>query len=87
MRTKLLIQLVHFRQWRSGLCAPTLNRDLRVIPIQDRQIARLRQKDATTRNSAGLSDHVWTLEEIVEMADSYMPKPGKRGPYNKNQAA
>jgi hypothetical protein len=41
----------------------------------------------TPAMAAGLSDHVWTLEEIVQMADSYMPKPGKRGPYNKNQAA
>ena len=30
-----------------------------------------------------LSDHVWSLEEIVQMADNYMPKPGKRGPYKK----
>ena len=30
---------------------------------------------------AGLSDHVWSPEEIVMMADGYMPKSGKRGPY------
>jgi hypothetical protein len=35
--------------------------------------------------AAGLSDHVWSLEEIVTMADSYMPQPGKRGPYKKNK--
>ena len=33
--------------------------------------------------SAGLSDYVWSLEEIILMADSYMPKVGKRGPYKK----
>jgi hypothetical protein len=33
--------------------------------------------------AAGLSDHVWSLGEIVLMADSYMPKPRKRGPYKK----
>jgi hypothetical protein len=33
--------------------------------------------------AAGLSDHVWSLEDIVMMADSYMPQPGKRGPYKK----
>jgi hypothetical protein len=33
--------------------------------------------------AADLSDHVWSLEEIVTMADNYMPKPGKRGPYKK----
>jgi hypothetical protein len=37
----------------------------------------------TPSMAAGLSDHVWSLEEIVHMADSYAPKPGKRGPYKK----
>jgi hypothetical protein len=37
----------------------------------------------TPSMAAGLSDHVWSLEEIVMMADSYLPKPGKRGPYTK----
>jgi IS1 family transposase len=35
----------------------------------------------TPAMAAGLSDHVWSLEEIVLMAESYMPKTGKRGPY------
>jgi hypothetical protein len=30
---------------------------------------------------------VWSLEEIVTMADSYMLKQGKRGPYKKAPAA
>jgi hypothetical protein len=33
--------------------------------------------------AAGLSDHVWSLEEIVQMADNYMPHLAKRGPYKK----
>jgi hypothetical protein len=33
--------------------------------------------------AVGLSDHVWSLEEIVMMADSYLPQTGKRGPYKK----
>ena len=37
----------------------------------------------TPAMQSGLSDHVWSLEEIVMMADSYMPKPEKRGPYKK----
>jgi IS1 family transposase len=37
----------------------------------------------TPSMAAGLSDHVWSLEEIVMMADSSMPKPSKRGPYKK----
>lgn len=34
----------------------------------------------TPAMAAGLSDHAWSLEEIVLMAESYMPQPGKRGP-------
>ena len=41
----------------------------------------------TLRNTAsmacGLSDHVWSLEEIVMMADSYAPAPKPRDPYKK----
>jgi hypothetical protein len=36
---------------------------------------------ATPAMAACLSDHVWTLEEIVQMADASMPKSQKRGPY------
>src|SRR5947207_1904972 len=37
----------------------------------------------TPAMAAGSSNHVWSLEEIVMMADNYMPKPGKRGPYKR----
>jgi IS1 family transposase len=37
----------------------------------------------TPAMAANLSDHVWSLEEIVLMADSYAPRPGPRGPYKK----
>jgi len=39
----------------------------------------------TPAMAAGLSDHVWSLEEMVLMADSYLPKSGKRGPYKTNR--
>jgi len=39
----------------------------------------------TPSMAAGLSDHVWSLEEIVLMADSYAPAPKPRGPYNKKR--
>jgi IS1 family transposase len=32
---------------------------------------------------AGLSNHAWTIAELVDMGDAAMPKPGKRGPYKK----
>jgi hypothetical protein len=41
----------------------------------------------TPAMAAGLSDHVWSLEEIVQMADSYAPAPKPRGPYKRNHAA
>lgn len=39
----------------------------------------------TPAMAAGLSDHVWSVEEIVLMAESYMPKPGPRGPYKQKR--
>jgi IS1 family transposase len=37
----------------------------------------------TPAMAANLSDHVWRLEEIVTMCDSYTPAPKPRGPYKK----
>ena len=37
----------------------------------------------TPAMESGLSEHVWSLEEIINMAEAYMPKPKKRGPYRK----
>ena len=37
----------------------------------------------TPAMEAGVSDHVWSIEEIIEMVDSFLSKPGKRGPYKK----
>ena len=35
----------------------------------------------TPSMAAGLSNHVWSLEEIIMMADRYAPAPKPRGPY------
>ncbi len=40
----------------------------------------------TAPMACGLSDHVWSLEEIVMMADSYAPTPKPRGPFKKRSA-
>jgi hypothetical protein len=40
----------------------------------------------TPAMAAGLSDHIWSLEEIVQMAGNYLPKSGKRDPYKKQVA-
>ena len=39
----------------------------------------------TPAMAAGLSDHDWSLDEIVLMTDGYMPESGKRGPYKKRE--
>jgi len=41
----------------------------------------------TPAMACGLSDHVWSLEEIVMMADSYAPAPKPRGQYKKRNVA
>jgi hypothetical protein len=35
--------------------------------------------------AAGLTDHVWSLEAIIQIADNYLPQPAKRGPYRKQK--
>jgi hypothetical protein len=40
----------------------------------------------TPAMEAGISDHVWGIDELLQMAEPYMPKPpkpGPRGPYKK----
>lgn len=37
----------------------------------------------TPAMEAGISDHVWSIDEVLQMAEPYMPKPGPRGPYKK----
>ena len=41
----------------------------------------------TLAMAAGIANHAWSLEEIVLMADAYMPKPGKRGAYKTKSTA
>jgi hypothetical protein len=37
--------------------------------------------------AAGISDKLWTMEDIVALIDARAPKPGKRAPYNKRHGA
>lgn len=37
----------------------------------------------TPAMAAGVSDHVWTLDEVVAVIDAAEPPPAKRGPYKK----
>lgn len=40
----------------------------------------------TPAMAADLSDTLWSLEDMINMVDSYTPQPGKRGPYKKRSA-
>lgn len=40
----------------------------------------------TPAMAAGLTDRLWSMEEIAELVDSAAAKPGKRGPYKKRAA-
>ena len=37
----------------------------------------------TPAMEAGISDHVWSIDEVLQMAEPYMPKPEPRGSYKK----
>jgi hypothetical protein len=36
---------------------------------------------------AGISDTLWSMIDLAEMVDASAPKPGKRGPYKKQEVA
>jgi IS1 family transposase len=36
--------------------------------------------------AAGLSETLWSMEDLAEMVDATLPKPGKRGPYKKQNS-
>jgi hypothetical protein len=40
----------------------------------------------TPAMAAGITDKLWTLEEIVALTDARAPQPGPRGLYNKRKA-
>ncbi len=33
--------------------------------------------------AAGVSDHLWSMEDIAVLVEARAPKPGRRGPYKK----
>jgi hypothetical protein len=41
----------------------------------------------TPSMAAGLSETLWSLDDMIAMTDAYTPKPGKRGPYKKRTIA
>ncbi len=41
----------------------------------------------TPAMAAGITDKLWSVEDIVALIEDSEPKPGKRGPYKKRTAA
>jgi hypothetical protein len=41
----------------------------------------------TPAMAAGMTDKLWSVEDIVALVEASKPKPGKRGPYKKRIAA
>lgn len=39
----------------------------------------------TPAMAAGLTDKLWSIEDVVTLIDAEAPKPGPRGPYKKRQ--
>jgi hypothetical protein len=40
----------------------------------------------TPAMAAGITDKLWSVEDIVALVEASEPKPGKRGPYKKHAA-
>ena len=40
----------------------------------------------TPAMAAGLTDRLWSMEDVVELIEAAAPKPGKRGPYKKRNS-
>lgn len=41
----------------------------------------------TPAMAAGITDRLWEVSAIVALLEAAEPKPGKRGPYRKREAA
>jgi hypothetical protein len=41
----------------------------------------------TPAMAAGITDKLWSVEDIVALVEASEPKPGKRGPYKKRAVA
>ena len=39
----------------------------------------------TPAMAAGVSDKLWSIDDLVAMMEEIAPKPGKRGPYKKRE--
>ena len=47
----------------------------------------IRAASLTPAMAAGITDKLWSVEDIVALVEASEPKPSKRGPYKKRIAA
>ena len=40
----------------------------------------------TPAMATGLTDRLWSMEDVAALVEAAAPKPGKRGPYKKREA-
>jgi hypothetical protein len=43
-------------------------------------------KGLTPAMAAGVTDKLWSMEDVVVLVDAAAPKPGRRGPYKKRNS-
>ena len=72
------------REIRTARLSAFYGRGLRLIATGTREAA---PEGAFAPMAAGLSDRLWPMEDIAALVGAAAPKPRKRGPYKKHEAA
>jgi hypothetical protein len=61
---------------------------LRVVQFRENPQGTIHKAHKLTpAMAAGMTDKLWSVEDIVALVEASKPKPGKRGPYKKRIAA
>lgn len=57
------------------------------MPYKKLYYERQKTLRVTPAMAAGITDRLWSLEDIVAKIDEMAPAPAKRGPYKKRETA